>query len=67
MAHGGKAWSWSLTRSRPYGSVGTSLGHTVWVRTSHWIIALSFLTLAFTGFVILRTHPRLYWGEVVTA
>ena len=22
------------------------------------------MTLAFTGFVILRTHPRLYWGEV---
>ena len=39
-------------------------GHTVWVRITHWITALSFLTLAFTGFVILRTHPRLYWGEV---
>ncbi len=38
--------------------------HTVWVRITHWILALSFLTLAVTGFVILRTHPRLYWGEV---
>jgi thiosulfate reductase cytochrome b subunit len=27
-------------------------------------VSLSFLTLAFTGFVILMCHPRLYWGEV---
>lgn len=39
-------------------------GHTAWVRITHWVIALSFVTLAFTGFAILRTHPRLYWGEV---
>src|SRR6187401_3495617 len=38
--------------------------HTRWVKTSHWIVTLSFLTLAFTGFVILMVHPRLYWGEV---
>jgi len=25
---------------------------------------VSFLTLAFTGIVILMAHPRLYWGEV---
>lgn len=39
-------------------------GHTRWVRISHWILAASLLTLAFTGFVILMAHPRLYWGEV---
>ena len=39
-------------------------GHTRWVRISHWIVTLSFLTLAFSGFVILMCHPRLYWGEV---
>lgn len=38
--------------------------HTLWVKTSHWVVTLSFLTLAFTGFVILMSHPRLYWGEV---
>jgi len=26
-------------------------------------VALSFLVLAFSGFVILMSHPRLYWGE----
>jgi thiosulfate reductase cytochrome b subunit len=30
---------------------------------SHWIGALSVLTLAFSGFMILMVHPRLYWGD----
>jgi thiosulfate reductase cytochrome b subunit len=38
--------------------------HARWVRISHWILTVSVLTLAFTGFVILMAHPRLYWGEV---
>lgn len=39
-------------------------GHTRWVRISHWILAASVLTLAFSGFEILMVHPRLYWGKV---
>lgn len=39
-------------------------GHRRWVRICHWIIVVSFFTLAVTGFVILMAHPRLYWGEV---
>ena len=39
-------------------------GHARWVRISHAIASVSLLTLAFTGFVILMAHPRLYWGEV---
>ncbi len=39
-------------------------GHGRFVRVSHWILTLSFMTLAFTGFMILMVHPRLYWGEV---
>ncbi len=39
-------------------------GHARWVRASHWIAALSILTLACSGFVILMAHPRLYWGPV---
>jgi len=38
-------------------------GHARWVRISHWIGTGSILTLAFTGFVILMAHPRLYWGD----
>ena len=37
--------------------------HTRWVRVFHWIGAVSVLTLAFSGFVILMAHPRLYWGD----
>ena len=38
-------------------------GHARWVRVSHWLLTASILTLAFTGFVILMAHPRLYWGD----
>ncbi len=41
-----------------------SSGHPRWVRLSHWTIAAAVLTLACSGFVILMTHPRLYWGTV---
>lgn len=41
-----------------------AVGHSVWVRISHWILAASVLTLAFSGFEILMVHPRLYWGKV---
>ena len=42
----------------------TSIRHTRWVKATHWIVSVSFLLLAFSGFVILMCHPRLYWGEV---
>ena len=52
-----------MTESQqPSLQTGTT-GHTRWVRISHWIVTVSFLTLAFTGVVILMAHPRLYWGE----
>lgn len=38
--------------------------HARWVRISHWILAVSVLTLAVSGFEILMVHPRLYWGKV---
>ena len=40
-----------------------TIPHRRWVKSTHWIISLSFLALAFSGFVILMAHPRLYWGE----
>jgi len=43
--------------------VKTTARHPRWVKGSHWIITASFLILAFTGFVILMSHPRLYWGN----
>src|SRR5262245_22907327 len=38
--------------------------HSRWVRGTHWVGTVSFLTLAFSGYIILMCHPRLYWGEV---
>src|SRR5882672_3809825 len=38
--------------------------HSRWVRTSHWVVTISFLILVFSGYMILMVHPRLYWGEV---
>lgn len=48
---------------QPPAETGTA-GHTGWVKVCHWLVALSFLVLAFSGYVILMCHPRLYWGEV---
>jgi thiosulfate reductase cytochrome b subunit len=42
---------------------GSVAGHARWVRVSHWVLAASVLTLAFSGFEILMVHPRLYWGK----
>ena len=37
--------------------------HSVAVRVTHWINALSFLFLLVSGIAILLAHPRFYWGE----
>jgi thiosulfate reductase cytochrome b subunit len=37
--------------------------HSVVVRATHWIHALSFLGLVVSGIGILLAHPRFYWGE----
>ena len=38
--------------------------HALWVRVCHWVLALSVVTLAYSGLYVLMAHPRLYWGEV---
>jgi thiosulfate reductase cytochrome b subunit len=40
-----------------------NIRHKRWVKSAHFIITLSFLVLSFSGFVILMSHPRLYWGK----
>lgn len=39
------------------------LRHTLLVRSTHWINALSFVALSVSGIAILIAHPRFYWGE----
>lgn len=53
----------SSTSSAPSSAIA-GLGHTRWVRVTHWVLAASVLALAVTGFTILMAHPRLYWGTV---
>lgn len=33
------------------------------VRLTHWITAVCFFALAITGYLIVLSHPRFYWGE----
>lgn len=37
--------------------------HAALVRVTHWLTAVAFLVLLFTGCEIILTHPRFYWGE----
>jgi thiosulfate reductase cytochrome b subunit len=40
-----------------------TLRHSGLVRVTHWITALCFLALLVSGFEIVVSHPRFYWGE----
>ncbi len=33
------------------------------VRVTHWLTVVAFLALAISGYMIIFTHPRFYWGE----
>ena len=37
--------------------------HALLVRVTHWLTAVAFLVLLFSGGEIILTHPRFYWGE----
>ena len=50
-----------LAQTEP--DVAVAPRHEAWVRISHWIAAVTILTLAFSGVTILMAHPRLYWGN----
>ena len=52
-----------LTQERPALTARLAATHAGWVRVCHWIGGVSLLALAFSGFVILMAHPRLYWGD----
>ena len=53
-----------MSAATPIRTPHAGAGHARWVRSTHWIVAASVLTLAVSGFVILMAHPRLYWGWV---
>lgn len=40
------------------------IGHSAWVRISHWLAACSIIAMMVSGYAMLMTNPNLYWGEV---
>ena len=47
----------------PRSETWSSPRHSVVVRITHWLTAVSFFGLILSGAAILLAHPRLYWGE----
>jgi thiosulfate reductase cytochrome b subunit len=37
--------------------------HSALVRVTHWLTVVAFVALAITGYLIVLSHPRFYWGE----
>jgi len=37
--------------------------HSAVVRVTHWLTVVAFVALAVTGYLIVLSHPRFYWGE----
>ena len=40
-----------------------TIRHKSWVKGAHFVITFAFLALLISGYVILMSHPRLYWGK----
>ncbi len=58
---GDSTWHTSSISAVRTATVGAR--HSALVRVTHWITALCFLALLVTGFEIVVSHPRFYWGE----
>lgn len=52
----------SVDVEQPHEPIGTG-GHRLWVRLTHWLIAIAVVILIYSGVAILMVHPRLYWGN----
>jgi thiosulfate reductase cytochrome b subunit len=55
------AWVPSLAPAVPATTVASR--HSVLVRVAHWITTFCFFALLISGFEIVISHPRFYWGE----
>src|SRR5262249_35822728 len=43
--------------------VSETARHSVLVRITHWLNTISFIALVVSGWAIIVSHPRFYWGE----
>ncbi|MBZ5601538.1 MAG: cytochrome b/b6 domain-containing protein [Acidobacteriia bacterium] len=55
--------AWAAGRASAFPADSEAPRHALFVRATHWIAALCFLALLLTGFEIVVSHPRFYWGE----
>jgi thiosulfate reductase cytochrome b subunit len=55
--------AWTLGRLSPVATSTQAPRHSATVRVTHWITALCVLALLVSGFEIVVSHPRFYWGE----
>jgi len=55
--------AWVPSLAAAVTSVKGTPRHPAIVRVTHWITALCFIALLVSGFEILISHPRFYWGE----
>jgi thiosulfate reductase cytochrome b subunit len=54
----------AVSTSEPVVLVATATSrHSALVRITHWITTLCFIALLVTGFELVISHPRFYWGE----
>jgi thiosulfate reductase cytochrome b subunit len=54
----------SVTTTAPdVPSTAAAPRHSALVRVTHWITTLCFFALLISGFEIVISHPRFYWGE----
>src|SRR6202142_3478838 len=54
---------WSPTSASAVPATTIRPRHSALVRATHWITTLCFLALLVSGFEIVISHPRFYWGE----
>lgn len=45
------------------GSPAVTQRHAPFVRVTHWLTAVAFVALIVSGFEVVLSHPRFYWGE----
>jgi hypothetical protein len=55
--------AWTVDRLARVESRGEAPRHAGLVRVTHWLTTFCFLALLVSGFEIVISHPRFYWGE----
>jgi thiosulfate reductase cytochrome b subunit len=55
--------AWAASTASAFPADSEIPRHAAFVRVTHWITTLCFFALLLSGFEIVISHPRFYWGE----